>query len=300
VYVLRHGWLTFPHILQLFKLSVNVEEREGRDIEGHEKFLSRLTSFEADLTLLLAAVHCRPDGVELLTDELDRLCEFILCKENEERWKQWGSREDIKQCSEKIREISAHSLCLVEKMKALRTYTEQRDANLYFSLLSAAVKEEKEYVCMGPNAKVLFIGAGAFPVSALTMARETSAEVLCTDIDGEAIRHGNKLAQFLGLQDSFHYSDSHLRNPEFLAAATHVFIASLVPQKLEIVEELTAYVSSDCKIVVRYGNGLRSLFNYPLDVGLLSDWEVKSLRRDRCIYDTIILEHQKNVAGSAV
>ena len=284
----------------MFNAGMNMEETEGKHIETQGDFLCCLHSMEEELTRLAVAIHHSPDSWELLSEKLDRLCEFIVCEENEKRWRQGSNCEEVKQCSARIRERSAHALCIIEKMRALRTYTEAWDANLYFTLLSAAVQEEWGYTRINRESKVIFIGAGAFPMSALTIAMETSAEVLCTDIDEEAVRHGRKLASFLGLHGSFHYTDSHMRDREFLREATHVFIASLVPEKLEILDELSSEVHPDCKIIVRYGNGLRSLFNYPLDIRSLKEWRVTPVSRHNCIYETLILELQKSAARSAI
>ncbi len=136
----------------------------------------------------------------------------------------------------------------------------------------------------------MFIGAGAFPVSAFAIAGVTSAEVLCVDIDEEAVRHGTKLARYLGMKETFRYANSHLSDPEFASAATHVFIASLVPEKLDILRELRSRVRTDCRIVVRYGNALKSLFNYPFDAGALTEWRATAPGRVGSLYDTLILE----------
>ncbi|XKI11750.1 Nicotianamine synthase-like protein [Sporosarcina sp. ANT_H38] len=276
-----------------------MEMMEGLRIVDFKDLLNVLNSLEDELKQLMITALNAPEGLELLGTKLDYLCEFIVSEENEKLWRQWGDREDVIQCTKRLRATSDEALCMVEKMRALRVYTEEWDMDLYLSLLSASVNEERHYAQIDGTSKVLFIGAGAFPLSAFIIAKETCAEVVCTDIDHEAIYHGEKLAQFLGLQKILHYSDSHLRHPEFLAATTHVFIASLVAEKKELLEELKSKVPPNCKIIVRYGNGLKSVFNYPLEISLLKEWQVKSIKRDNCIYDTIILQPHKMAAVKA-
>ncbi|WP_245376072.1 nicotianamine synthase family protein [Paenibacillus eucommiae] len=262
---------------------------------------------EDEIAHSLAAVHSVSKGLEILSAKLDHLCEFIVNKDNEKRWGKWGSSEEIKQGSGNVREISVHALSVVEKMRSYRAYSGNLDLNLYISLLSASVKEEWRYTQIDQTSKVLFIGAGAFPLSAFTIARNTSAEVICTDIDDEAVYQGRKLTEFLGLQRSVHYLDSHLKASEAAGACTHVFIASLVPEKIEIVEELKTAVHPDCKMIIRYGNGLKSLFNYPLFTDLSSDWkvdwqedwQVDCINRPACLYDTLILSLPKSALAAA-
>ncbi|BBI33611.1 nicotianamine synthase family protein [Cohnella abietis] len=248
----------------------------------------------------MAAVNSVPEGFELLSARLDCLCEFIVCEDNEQCWKLCGHSDNIKQAANRLREISAKALCEVEKIRSYRAYNEKGSMNLYSSLLSAAVKEEWTYGQIDQTSKVIFIGAGATPLSAFTIAKETSAHVICIDIDDEAIHHGRKLTHFLDLQRIVHYSDSDLKSCGFLETATHVFIASLVPEKLEILEELKSATRPECKIIVRYGNGLKSLFNYPLHADLLINWHVDSLNLRTRIYDTLILSNPKSTVNAAM
>ncbi|MDF2725401.1 MAG: hypothetical protein K0Q59_5078 [Paenibacillus sp.] len=261
-----------------------------------------MNSLREDLLELMDDTRHDPLSPEPLSAKLNRLCEFIVCEKHAQLWERWSGREDIRQSSESLRATSARALSLVEKRRAFRAYAEKRDADLYTSLLSAAVHEEGEYARIDRNASVIFIGAGAFPLSAITIARETSARVLCTDIDDEAVRHGSQVARLFGLKERFQYIDSPMSNREFLCAATHVFIASLVQEKLEVLEELTSEVRPDCKIIVRYGNGLKSLFNYPLEVSSLTSWQTTSFSRGGRIYDTLLLQPlaTATAAGSIV
>ncbi|MEF3309977.1 hypothetical protein PV433_13825 [Paenibacillus sp. GYB004] len=66
------------------------------------------------------------------------------------------------------------NLCAVEKRRAIRMYADQRDDSLYQTLLSASVITECRLAQIGRSAKVLFIGAGAFPISTCTLHADLS------------------------------------------------------------------------------------------------------------------------------
>jgi|GEM_PF-340679 len=274
----------------IYFLCLALPETEGWAIKSEGSFARILGALADELDGLTEVVLERNERWPRLGGQLDRLCEFILDEDNGRCWRRCANDAVTRMAAERLREASARSLGLVEKMKARQVYARERDADLYTALLSASAREEWERVRGRRGAKVMFIGAGAFPVSAITIARETSAEVLCVDIDEEAVRHGTELARYLGMKQTFRYTDGHLSEPEFARAATHVFIASLVPEKLDILRELRPRVRSDCRIVVRYGNGLKSLFNYPLDPGALTDWRTAVPGRTGGIYDTLVLE----------
>ncbi|RKN79171.1 hypothetical protein [Paenibacillus ginsengarvi] len=88
------------------------------------------------------------------------------------------------------------------------------------------------------------------------MAAKTSAEIVCTDMDGEAVSYGRQVMRLLEtrLQERLYYETSHLHDRPFLKKATHICIASLVPDKLAILKELasdlrTAKFSHDMETV---------------------------------------------------
>ncbi|WP_246096764.1 hypothetical protein [Psychrobacillus soli] len=110
-----------------------MEEMKGLSIVSYVELLDLLNSFENELKQLMTTANNAPEGLELLGAKLDSLCEFIVCEENEQLWKQWGEREDVKQSAERLRETSSVALCMVEKMRALYVYTEELDMDLYLS-----------------------------------------------------------------------------------------------------------------------------------------------------------------------
>lgn len=257
-----------------------------------------LNSLDDDINESMLAASCDPEELEQVGLKLDRLCEFIGCKESERCWRRWGDREDIKTSSERLRATSSKALCVVEKRRAICAYTDQHDVSLYQTLLSESVRAECRLAQIDRTAKVLFIGAGAFPISAFTIARETSATVYCTDIDEEAIYHGSQLIKFLGLHKNVIYSDSPSRNDEYLGTASHIFMASLVPEKLAILDTFKSAAQPDCKMILRYGNGLKSLFNYPLCADLSGEWQAEPMNGTNCIYDTLLLKARQTAAAS--
>jgi hypothetical protein len=93
-----------------------------------------------------------------------------------------------------------------------------------------------------------------------------------------------------GLESMVAFSDKRVNELAFSKEATHIIIASLVKNKLEVLEDLKSEANYDTKIVLRYGNGLKSIFNYPLDADLSGDWVQSHVSQNEHIYDTMILQ----------
>ncbi len=227
---------------------------------------------------------------ELLKVKLDSLHHFMTDPINLHRWQEWGKDKDILSLSEKLREASVQALCEMEKYQSVRTCNHQLNASEYITTLSQTVKHELDELHINENSKVLFIGSGAFPISALTIASEKNAEVHCIDIDEEAVEMGRKVSLITGLQDNVRFSNSVRNDLRFAHNTTHVLIASLVRNKREVLNELKDILQPHTKVILRYGNGLKSIFNYPLEMNLTKDWELQSVKRTDGIYDTMVLE----------
>lgn len=253
-------------------------------------FLLSLQLLEYEIRQLTDYSRQCSDCFDLLQTKLEDLCRFMVSEENERQWLLWSDQEEIRQHGERLRETSAQALCDMEKYQSIRMLERQMDMGRYLSALSDAVYDELRHFRIGRTSKVLFVGAGAFPLTALTVAKETRADVLCLDIDAEALDLGSRMAEASGLHDKVQFSGHGLKELPFVKEATHVMVASLVKNKLEVLEDLRQAVPPDTSIIVRYGNGLKSIFNYPLEKDLSQEWELLPVVRSRSIYDTLMIK----------
>lgn len=259
------------------------------------EFLLSLKSLAYAIQELNAFSKKHADCYDLLKDKLDELCHFMVNEDSKQKWNLWANDEEIRLHSDQLREIAVQALCDIEKHQSVCTCNNQLNISDYIDVLSGSVKEELKLFGIDSTSKVLFIGSGAFPLSALTIAKETGADVMCLDIDAEAVHLGREIAEVSGLESQVQFSGNSARELEFLKEATHVVIASLVQNKLEVIDDLKDSVNENVKIILRYGNGLKSIFNYPLENDLSAEWDQIRITRHHSIYDTLILEPRKNL-----
>ncbi|GKU78816.1 hypothetical protein L3i20_v232130 [Paenibacillus sp. L3-i20] len=263
-------------------------------------FLLSMQSIEYEIKKLTLFSKKCSDCFELLQLKLDELCRFMTSEQNEEQWQLWGHHKEIKQQSNQLRHTSTQALCEMEKYQSISTLEKKMDKSDYLTILSSAVKDELNNFRIGASSKVLFVGSGAFPTTALTIAKETSADVLCLDIDREAVDLGRRVAEVFGLQAKVLFSENSLKEQSFLKDATHVIIASLVGNKYEVLEELKKNLNVEAKIMLRYGNGLKSVFNYPLEIDLSEDWDMTPVPHGKSIYDTMIIQSKSRLSVGTV
>jgi hypothetical protein len=98
----------------------------------------------------------------------------------------------------------------------------------------------------------------------LLIARRTGAQVIGIDIDAEAITLGRKVVQTLGSELNIRLELSLLEDLAYTREATHIIFSSTVANKYELLDQLHALTNAQVVVAMRYGNQLKSLFNYPM------------------------------------
>lgn len=172
----------------------------------------------------------------------------------------WGQHEEVQKQVERLREAVVAALCDLEKHQSKCIESYEMNTNKYLNSIIQAVEDELQNFGLSYHSKVLFIGSGALPVSVLTIASNFGAKVMGVDIDSEAI-------------------------------------ASLVADKIKVLQQLNELVNEDVKILLRYGNGIKSILNYSFHYDFSGEWNQIQHRNQNLIYDTVILQKSssKNV-----
>lgn len=228
-------------------------------------------------------------SIELLKSIIHDLCSFIISKENQLKFFQSGDNEIAREYIVSIRDFSAKVLGIIEKEEARKILKDENSSFQYGEDLSFIVKQEIHDYEMKSDNNILFIGSGAMPITAFTIVKEIGARITCVDIDKEALKLSKEVSKKLG----FHQIDFE-ENLSFVSIEkySHVIIASLVPLKCNILEDLRMRSLETTKLILRYGNEIKELFNYPLCQKEIKAF-VKTVIRDRdFIYDTLVLERE--------
>ena len=131
----------------------------------------------------------------------------------------------------------------------------------YLHTVASRVVVEAAAAGIGVGSLVLFIGCGPYPESALALAERIGCAVVCLDSDYEAVVWARALVRRLRLDElvTVLCADGRDFDP---GPFSHVFVASLVPQKREILEMVERCGASDARVIFRYGAGLKRLFNH--------------------------------------
>ena len=254
------------------------------------QLLVAISTFESQIQTL---THYSIENCEcffLLQEKLDELCSWILQEKPQTISKELGIAPEHDRLIKQLRETTVKALCMLEKHQSQCAKEHPLNLSEYLYQLSENTKIELKSAEIKSNSRVLFIGSGSYPISAVTISQFTGAAVHGIDIDEQAVTMANQL-DFSHLSTTFSCKDLIT---EFVAfRPTHIIIASLVEHKWEVLKQLKPHLHRSHRILVRFGNGLRSAFNYPFNPHLIDGWDTKLLLNNSAIYETVLMERTK-------
>ncbi|PEZ08209.1 SAM-dependent methyltransferase [Bacillus sp. AFS018417] len=227
--------------------------------------------------------HC--SELEVLIDDYSK---FIINERNKDAWEQLELQEssDFNQLVEDLRKKSALCVAIMEKYRALKLLNRNTERTDYFRNIESCIEKEFGQFQITSESKVLIIGSGSFPMTPLLIAKRTGAGVLGIDIDDEAIKFGRNVVEKLGRDLNIRLEKIAVENLEYANELTHIIFSSTVENKYDILDQLYPLTNENVVVAMRYGNQLKSLFNYPMREVNVEKWRmVENILRQDHVFD---------------
>ncbi len=236
----------------------------------------------------------RYDGTPLHSSELemiiDHYSKFVTNENNIDVWERLDKDEPNTRgpCSliSDLRKTSAACVAIMEKYRALKLLNGHADITDYFKNIESCIEEEFGSFRLTADSKVLMIGSGSFPMTPLVIDNRTGAEVVGIDIDDEAIELGCRVVDRLGKGLNITLLKALVEELEFTKEATHVIFSSTIENKYDMLDQLHPLTSEDVVVAMRYGDRLKSLFNYPMREVDAQKWSLaQTVLRPNHVFD---------------
>jgi SAM-dependent methyltransferase len=152
----------------------------------------------------------------------------------------------------------------MEKYRALKLLNGTTERTDYFKNIESCIEKEFGQFQITSESKVLLVGSGSFPMTPLLIAKRTGAEVVGIDIDDEAIQLGRNVVERLGNGLNIRLEKRVVEDLDFTKDVTHIIFSSTVEKKYDILDQLHTLTDENVVVAMRYGDQLKSLFNYPM------------------------------------
>lgn len=221
-----------------------------------------------DFFLQFSALASRYDGTTQHSSELEALIDeyaaFVTDDRNKPAWEQVERQAsgEFRELVGAIRRVSAKCVAIMEKYRALK----------------------------------LLVGSGSYPMTPLLIAKRTGAMVVGIDIDEEAVSLGKQVVEILGSELPIRLEHQFIEQLDVTKEASYIIFSSTVPNKYELLDQLYALTNEQVVVVMRYGDRLKSLFNYPMQEVDGNKWRlVDTVLRPDHIFDIAL--YQKAVVG---
>ena len=226
-----------------------------------------------------------------LENLLDDYSQFITNEQNQTAWEQCAmdKSSERNQVVLELRRKSAYCVAIIEKYRALKLLNGNDEISGYFQYIESCIQKEFGSFHVDADSKVLLIGSGSYPMTPLLIAQQTGAAVVGTDIDDEAIELGKQVVDKLGNGLNIKLEQTFVEDLPFTKQATHIIFSSTVEIKYDILERLHALTNDNVVVVMRYGDRLKSLFNYPKQEANAQKWKlVETVLRPDHVFDVAL------------
>ncbi|MGE7793348.1 nicotianamine synthase family protein [Lysinibacillus fusiformis] len=226
-----------------------------------------------------------------LCELMDDYSSFIINRDNEERWANMKESIEILLLTDKLRMNASVCVQILEKYRALLLSHEQEPVTDYFRNIENCIGKELGDFEINSQSKVLLIGSGSFPITLLMVAERTGADVFGIDIDDEAIQLGKQVVNKLGDHLSIQIDQKTVAELAVIKQVSHIIFSSTVSNKYDILDQLYDITNKDVLVAMRYGNGLKSLFNYPMQKVDDTKWHiVDEIMHPQDVFDVILYQ----------
>lgn len=148
--------------------------------------------------------------------------------------------------------------------------TAETDYPLY-ARFKRLVKAEIDLARIRPSDKVLFIGSGPFPISAMLFSQLTSVSVDCYDKSLEACGTSQKVVNSLGFADRINILNTSGEDGRVYDYNV-IIVALLAQPKEKIMTNIWFHAPPDVKVICRTSEGIRQAFYNGVQERSLTDY----------------------------
>jgi hypothetical protein len=185
-----------------------------------------------------------------------------------------------------LRTHSAQCAAIMEKYRALDLLDGHARSAGYFDNVESCIEQEFGAFQLTSASTVLLVGSGAFPMTPLYVAERIGACVVGVDIDAEAVELGRRVVQRLGGGLDIRLENVPVESLPFTGEATHVIFSSTVEAKYDLLDLLHSRTRDEVVVAMRFGDGPKSLFNFPMRQVDQRKWRlVDTIRRPEQVFD---------------
>lgn len=216
-----------------------------------------VTNIINQLSLQLRS-HYLPEEIKLILSN-----EYILLNQKK--------LQDKLSEAEFLVELSVSREIVKSKSSASDVLTKLPTWSIYKSLVSQELSMLRQFIRQDGHAEklpIIFVGSGPMPLSAIILHLLSDVEVICLEMDSVAYEASCFLLERLGLADKVTVVMENGSQFDY-SSYSRIFVASLVRNKLEVLEQISR-TTSDPIVAVRTAEGIKQIMYEAIDESQLN------------------------------
>lgn len=216
-----------------------------------------VTNIINQLSLQLRS-HYLPEEIKLILSN-----EYILLNQKK--------LQDKLSEAEFLVELSVSREIVKSKSSASDVLTKLPTWSIYKSLVSQELSMLRQFIRQDGHAEklpIIFVGSGPMPLSAIILHLLSDVEVICLEMDSVAYEASCFLLERLGLADKVTVVMENGSQFDY-SSYSRIFVASLVRNKLEVLEQIIR-TTSDPIVAVRTAEGIKQIMYEAIDESQLN------------------------------
>jgi len=229
----------------------------------NSSLILKLTKLEQEIRKSLSQIEKNRENEAVfieLKSNLRDLKHIVECEACHEAFCQEHSR-GLDLLIKSLQELSVKAFGILEKEIACKEANSYKAFEQYHEGVQLKMIYDAEKAGVNNKSRILLIGCGAYPISCLSLLGEFNCSVVGIDCDIKAIEEADKMKNIMDLKG---IDFIHSKGEDFIPKGfSHIIIASLVPDKQNILEHLYQHIDSNQLILCRFGEGLQGILNYP-------------------------------------
>jgi len=261
------------------EIAENLVERYVNTLESIAKEIPNADSIDKEYELILKLDHI------ILNDLYTREEEEEILKKMDESYKL--AIQKLYVSFETKIEMSIDDLLNNYKNSEEFLFSEKRNVIVpYFNRYTELVKRECENLCATSSDKVLWIGSGPFPVSAILLNELNGCHIDCIDISENAIKNSSHILNNFSKENSITVTQQNgtdVNVKDYSIIIIGVLAAPINP----IIENILKNMRPETKILKRVTYGLRNLI-YPTTMISVEISNYPINNKDRACGDQVI------------
>lgn len=226
-------------------------------------------------------------------DAIQKLARIVTTKKYQSSANQILQSSRCKRIAEKLQRVYEDYDILWETHVCLKLLqSSARGEKIDFGNSVNSLWPEADILGLSRDSKVVFVGCGPFPATAISWAKNFGCHVTCLEYNPVSASMSSALVKAVGLEKNMHVVCVNAATFDY-GSATHIALAVMTHGKAGVIAQIRKTLPKSSLLTVRAKEGLKACMFPGWEISDLKGFEVIGKVRTHKMYDSLLLVPKK-------